>query len=123
MSIYFSPSKPIPACDLLDGRLGRYDLTVHQSPDDPTRYVVTDGVNSMCLGANSDDGSSITDMTWYCCMKNEAGFILEALQESFDVVIYSEYEPEYWGGTCPWDMLEDDLVESGGSALSEELNN
>jgi hypothetical protein len=105
MSIYFSPSKPIPVRDLLDGRLGPYGITVCPSPHEARRYQVTDGVNSIFLDANSDEIPLITDMTRYA--GNEVDFIIEALQESYDVVIYSEYEPEYWGGRCPWDESVD----------------
>jgi hypothetical protein len=67
----------------------------------------------------SDDGLSITHMTRY--MGNDVDFVIKALQESYDVVIYSEYEPEYWGGIGPWDMQEDDLVVEDEPVRSVEL--
>jgi hypothetical protein len=121
MSLYFAASKPIPLSDLLDGQLKAYGINVYHLASDPTRYQITDGVNSMFADTDdSNDALSVTHMARYA--GHVVDSIIEALQQAFDVAIFCEYDPEYWGGICPWDPEFPGYEDPSGEPIKQDTS-
>lgn len=95
MSTYFAPLKKIPPRDLFDGCLEQFGVREHIVPKQTTKNsrCLTDGRNFIWLSV-SDDGH-IVQLQIYGA--NAPGKILNAIADTFDIDIVSEYEPQYWG--------------------------
>ena len=107
MSTDFSLSKRIQASDLLEGRLERFG--VRQKMNDETSektFCLTEGHNNF-LWVYIDDEGFVSCLTRYMPNGNPDR-ILEAIADAFDVDIFSEYEPQFWGFDTQeeWDTWE-----------------
>jgi hypothetical protein len=56
------------------------------------RRLLTDGRNSLWIR-----GDTIIEVATRYGLANSPGKILDAIEESFDTIIYCEHEPQYWG--------------------------
>jgi hypothetical protein len=93
MSTDYTPLKKISARDLFDGRLERFGVREHVKPDGTTdrRRCLTDGRNYMWVYI--DEYGFICGLTRYA--GNAAGKILDAVADSFNTEIISEYDEPY----------------------------
>jgi hypothetical protein len=96
MSTDYRPLEKVRACDLFDGRLEAFGVREHIKPDETTerKRCLTDGRNYLWVYIN-DDGQ-IGSLTRYFPGGNP-GKILNAIAETWDTDIVSEYEPQFWG--------------------------
>src|SRR5262245_1204828 len=95
MSISWCPVKKVRACDLFDGRLKKFNVRedVRRGTTE-TERCLTDGRNYLWVYIG-DDGFVSSFNRW---MPNgNPGKILNAVGETFETYIASEYEPQYWG--------------------------
>jgi hypothetical protein len=105
MSTWYRPLRAILLEELLDGRLAQFEVREFHVPDKTTEQnrCLTDGRNYVWV-YGTESGS--VEFTRYG--GNAPGRILQAVQEAFDVVIVSEYEPQFWGFDTKeqWDASE-----------------
>jgi hypothetical protein len=112
MSTDFRLLRNIPASDLFDGRLEKFD--VHEKFNDETdaqKRVLTDGENFLWLYV--DDAGLISCLTRYFPNGNPDK-ILDAIADAFDTEIVSEYEPQFWGFDTheEWDAWQRELSQA-----------
>ena len=105
MSTDYRLLKPVPACDLFDGRLEEFDVREFVSPAHEGSRVLTDGNNY--LHVYTDDA----DVLVACISRyggNAPSKILNAIADAFDVRIVSDHEPQFWGFDTQeeWDAAE-----------------
>jgi hypothetical protein len=94
MSTDFGLSKKVSAGDLFGGRLEKFGVREHVTPDTSERHrLLTDGRNYLHVYI-TDDGF-VSSLTMYGA--NAPGKILSAIGEAFDTVIFSEYQAQFWG--------------------------
>jgi hypothetical protein len=114
MSIDFRLLKRVRAFDLFDGRLKEFDVREHVNPRETTknRRCLTDGRNY--LWAFMDDDGFVSSLTRWATNGDPAA-ILDAITATFDTVIVSEHEPEYWGFRTveEWDAAMEKLSMPG----------
>jgi len=96
MSTDYVTSRKILTSDLFDGCLEKFGVREHfneyTKPD--SNRILTDGRNY--LDVSIDDNGLVMYLTRFS-PNNAPGRILEAIAESFNIEIYSEYEPQFWG--------------------------
>jgi hypothetical protein len=95
MSTDYVPLKKIRFADLIDGRLESRNVCEHFVPSETTdlRRCLTDG--GYYLWVYIDSEGFVGCITRYG--GNAPGFILNAIADTFDTEIVSEYQPEFWG--------------------------
>jgi hypothetical protein len=95
MSTDFRPERNIFARDLFDGRLAKFGVNEWKTPLEGQARCLTDGQGNY-LWVSIDDDDEVVDLTengW----DNNTDFILAAVAEAFEIEIFSEHEPQYWG--------------------------
>ena len=94
MSAEYKTSKRIATSDLFDGRLERYGIreAVHEDWGDEYLRCLTDGHNIIGVLLNDE-------YVWQFTRNSLAGGygILSVIAEVFNVEIFSEDDPQYWG--------------------------
>jgi hypothetical protein len=94
MSTDYAPFNKIHARDLFDGRLEKFGVREQATAEaTETSKCLTDGRNY--LWAYVDDAGFVSCVTRYA--GNAPSKILDAIAQTFDTDIFSEYEPQYWG--------------------------
>ena len=94
MSTDFRLSEKVCACDLFGGQLERFGVREHVGADTSERSrCLTDGRNYLWVYI-ADDGF-VSSLTRYGA--NPPKKILNAIAEVFEIEIFSEYEPQFWG--------------------------
>ena len=103
MSTDFGLSKKVSAGDLFGGRLEKFGVREHVTPDTSERHrLLTDGRNYLHVYI-TDDGF-VSSLTMYGA--NAPGKILSAIGEAFDTVIFSEYQAQFWGFARAFDVAQ-----------------
>jgi hypothetical protein len=121
MSTDYKPIEAILMAELFDGRLASHGITevIVEGEKSPTRRCLTDGRNVLWVyGDETVDGISRYG-------RNATGKILGAIEYIFDVDIFSEYAPQYWGFESQeeWDLVLEKIEEENENELYEELIN
>lgn len=109
MSTEYATLKKILACDLFDGRLGRFNVFEHLNDEaNETKRCLSDSRNYVWV--HIDANGFVACITRYG--RNAPRKILDAISDAFDTDIVSEYEPEYWGFDTQeeWDAAMDKLA-------------
>jgi hypothetical protein len=90
MSTDYTPERAIRACDLFDGRLGRFGVHEHIKPDGTTESTrcLSDGHNYLWVHILAD--GVVYGFTRYAT--NYAETILNSIADAFETKIISEYE-------------------------------
>jgi hypothetical protein len=135
VSTDFRLSEKIRASDLLDGRLEKFGIQeataarwyfgpiASEETSEETSYVkkcLTDGRNFLWVWI--DDDGFVDTPTRY--LPNGApGKILRAICEAFDIDIFSEYEPQFWGFDTQeeWDASQDALAKEQEDEFCSDL--
>jgi hypothetical protein len=103
MSTHYGPFEKIIASRLFDARLEKFGVHEHVEPDQTTKNArcLTDGRNYVWVYI--DDAGLVDSFARYG--GNAPGKILDAVAETFDTDIFSEYESQFWGGDTQegWD--------------------
>ena len=90
MSTDYILSRNVKAQDLFGGRLDAFGIREHMTSN---RRCLTDGHNYLWVYMTHDGSVS--------CLKaqgpNVAGKIVNAIGELFEIDIFGEHEPQYWG--------------------------
>jgi hypothetical protein len=79
---------------LFDGRLERFGVVEEHVPDETTETsrCLTDGQNWLWVS-----GAAGNDIHLRRSGFNAVGKILSAIEEAFDVQVFSEHQPQFWG--------------------------
>jgi len=108
MSTNYITAKAITMDELFDGRLESYGIheRVVEGKTAKGRRLLTDGSNSLWIY-----GDTVIDVATRYGLANFPGQILDAIGESFDTIIYSEHEPQYWGFETveEWERVWDEM--------------
>jgi len=110
MSTSFHLSDKVSVRDLFGGRLEKFGVREHVNPETSEGHrILTDGNNYLHVYM-ADDGfvACLTRFGW-----NVSGNILGAIIETFDIEIFSEYEPKYWGFETQqeWDAAWEEMAD------------
>jgi len=120
MSTDYAPFNKIRPRDLFDGRLEKFGVR-EQLTDDTTETskCLTDGRN--CLWVYINDAGFVGNITRYG--GNAPSKILNAIAQTFDTDIFSEYEPQYWGFNTPeeWYAWQEKLAKEDDEKFHAEL--
>jgi hypothetical protein len=120
MSTDYKFEKEITVKELFDGRLESYGINekVVEGKTTKSRRLLTDGSNSLWIY-----GDTIIEVATRYGLANSPGKILDAIGESFDTVIYSEYEPQHWGFESheEWDRAWDEMYKQQQAASYLEI--
>jgi hypothetical protein len=94
MSTDYATEKKILFADLFDGRLKKYGIEEVRKLEGPCEFhYLTDGTNCLLVSRMADGMlGSISRHGG-----NNPRQILDAIREAFDTVIFSEYQPQFWG--------------------------
>jgi hypothetical protein len=109
------------ATDLFDGRLQAFGVHEHHNKNTTEeRRILTDDRNYLCVHINN--------YGLVCCLTRyasygAAGKILNAIADAFDVVIVSEYEPQFWGFDTQeeWDAAWDAIAKEDDDRFHSEV--
>lgn len=95
MSKDFKPAEKISMTKLFGGRLEQFGVREHFEPEpwDELLRILTDGFNYL-LVYETDDGNAdlLTSKSW-----NDPEGILNAVALAFNIDIYTEDDPQFWG--------------------------
>jgi hypothetical protein len=120
MTTDYAPFNKIRARDLFDGRLDKFGIR-EQLTGDTTEAskCLTDGRN--CLWVYINDAGFVGSLTSYGA--NASSKILNAIAQTFDTDIFSEYEPQFWGFDTKeqWDAWQDKLAKEHDDRFHAEL--
>ena len=110
MSTDFRLSDKVSVRDLFGGQLEKFGVREHVNPETSEGHrILTDGNNYLHVYM-ADDGfvACLTRFGW-----NVSGNILGAIIETFDIEIFSEYEPKYWGFETQqeWDAAWEEMAD------------
>jgi len=108
MSTDYITAERILFADLFDGRLKRFGVREHINElTSDTSRCLTDGRNY--LWAYTVRNGTLSGLVRYA--GNASSRILEAIADTFDTDIFSEYEPQYWGfdNQEQWDQAMDEM--------------
>ena len=111
MSTAFRARENIRACDLFAGRLQRYGVFEHKTPDAPAdRKCLTDGHNFVWAHIKDDGSVSTFDVYPF----NRSTKILNCVASAFNTDIFSGDEPQFWGFETEeeWDAYWDTCMET-----------
>ena len=95
MSIDFILDKRMRVEDLFSGRLKKYGITecFVRDKDINARVLIDENENCVWVYFNNEG--------WVSCLSRYAGsraaHTFEAIVTEFDLMIFSEHEPQYWG--------------------------
>ncbi len=106
--------------DLFDGRLKRFGVREHINElTSDTSRCLTDGRNY--LWAYTVRNGTLSGLVRYA--GNASSRILEAIADTFDTDIFSEYEPQYWGfdNQEQWDQAMDELGKESEAEFHADL--
>ncbi len=120
MSTHYAPFNKIHARDLFDGRLGKLGVREQITADTTeTSKCLTDGRN--CLWVSINETGLVDSITRYGA--NAASKILNAIAQTFNTDIFSEYEPQYWGfdNQEEWDAWQENLAKEDDEKFYAEL--
>jgi hypothetical protein len=120
MSIDYAPFNKIRARDLFDGRLDKFSVREQLTGDTTeTNKCLTDGRNFVWVYIN--DTGFVGSVTSYGA--NAPSKILNAIAQTFDTDIFSEYEPQYWGFDTKeeWDAWQHKLAKEYDEKFQTEL--
>jgi hypothetical protein len=121
MSTHYAPFNKIRARDLFDGRLEKFSVREQLTADTTeTRKCLTDGRN--CLWVYINDDGFVGSFTRYA-PNGAPGKILNAIAQTFDTDIFSEYEPQYWGFETQeeWDAWQEELAKEHDEKFHAEI--
>ena len=94
MSTSFHLSDKVSVRDLFGGRLEKFGVREHVNSETSEKHrILTDGNNY--LHVYMDDDGFVDWLTRYA--GNVSAKIRDAIIETFDIQIFSEYEPQFWG--------------------------
>ena len=107
MSIDFILDKRMRVEDLFSGRLKKYGITecFVRDKDINARVLIDENENCVWVYFNNEG--------WVSCLSRYAGsraaHTFEAIVTEFDLMIFSEHEPQYWGFKTheEWDVAID----------------
>ena len=111
--------KPIKVSEFFDGRLEAFGVCEHypkknidEAEEVDKRRCLTDGNNNFLWVLVTDDGT-VHSLTGY--MLSDPTHIMRAICTAFDVEIFSEYAPQYWGFETveEWDAAWDASAKGG----------
>jgi hypothetical protein len=116
MSTDYRPLSPIFASELFDGRLEQYGVREHVKPIDKHGHGTTEFTRMLTEGRSNylwvfiNDDGTVLCFTRYAPNGNPSR-ILNAIFETFDVEIFSEHEPQFWGFETQeeWDKSMDEM--------------
>jgi hypothetical protein len=95
MSICYWPRDPIVFAELFDGRLAAYGVTEYVSKDTAEdARCLYDG--SGLLWAYAENEGKDTSFKWWVS-NGDTAKLLVAIQRAFGTILYSEYEPQFYG--------------------------
>ena len=120
MSTYYAPFNKIHARDLFDGRLEKFGVREQLTADTTeTSKCLTDGRN--CLWVYINDAGFVGNIKRSGA--NAPSKILNAIAETFDTDIFSEYEPQYWGFDTKeqWDAWQEKLAKEDDEKFHTDL--
>jgi hypothetical protein len=120
MSTDYRISKEVSASDLFGGRLERFGIREHVTPEtSETQRCLTDGRNFVWVWLTEDN--FVSCLTRYGF--NPPQKILNAISKLLDAEIFSEYQPQYWGFDTQeeWDAAEEEMANVGRNRFYAEL--
>ena len=121
MSTDYSFLPPIPFCALFDGRLQKFGILEHikRGENREDARWLTDGNNY--LQVHRGEQNEVGRITRHGA--NAPGNILRSIAEMFDVDIFSEYEPQYWGFETEeeWNAALEEMAQRERDEFYKEL--
>ena len=121
MSTHYAPFNKIRARDLFDGRLEKFGIREQLTAGTTeTSKCLTDGRNYLRVYIN--DAGFVGGFRRYS-PNGAPGKILNAIAQTFDTDIFSEYEPQYWGFDIQekWDAWQEKLAKEHHEKFHAEL--
>src|SRR5262249_11039207 len=95
MSTYFVLSKKVSARDLFDGRLKKFGIEEHVTPETcEAERCLTDGNNYLWVFITND---GFVARILQGCGTDGASKLGSEIAKRFNTEFYSEHEPQYWG--------------------------
>lgn len=121
MSTDYCLQRRVKLSDLLEGLQVR---GVHEHPSDDTSQTskcLTDGHNNY-LWVHCDKDGWVTYLTRFAPNGNPTK-ILRTIVDTFDMEIYTEHEPEFWGFETQedWDAAMDNIAEENENKFYDDL--
>jgi hypothetical protein len=119
MSTNFVLSRSVSARDLFE-HLEKFGIREHLTPDTTEKSrCLTDGRNYLWVYITED--RLVGGLSRYGM--NAPGKILDAIAETFETEIFSEYEPQYWGFDTQeeWDAWEKERHDQSQQAFYVDL--